>query len=176
MAHVAHKMRIGNTNNPQKKSYRKKKVQRQRARTWLFTLNNPTKKLVAQLALKKHPFSGDIIKYLIQEEVGEEGTPHLQGAIQWKSTIEFSTVKSYLPTAHWETSRSVYSSFYYCGKLDTRSGQIFMLGDVEKYVEKEPLSETEQCKKLAIMTLGYEPSWYQYVVKRKHAPDMQVIY
>ncbi len=131
-------MKSGCNTNNKPDMYPKKKIKhRLRARTWLFTLNNPEKKILTQLAQNKHCFGNDVIRYLIQEEMGEEKTHHLQGAIQFKKNIEFNTVKSYLPKAHWEKSRSLYSSFKYCGKLDTRCGEIFTFGDVEKYIEIE---------------------------------------
>ncbi len=126
-----------NTNKPIKKDQKIRKIFRNRAYTWCFTLNNPDLNIVVQLAQKKPLFGNEVKRYLIQEEMGSENTPHLQGTIQFNKKVDFKKVKSYLPKAHWEKSRSLSSSFKYCGKLDTRCGEIFTFGDVEKYIEIE---------------------------------------
>ncbi|QDJ95267.1 replication-associated protein [Capybara virus 30_cap3_1444] len=63
---------------------------------WCFTLNNP----------------GDVVprfencRYLIYgKEVGESGTPHLQGFVIFKSNKRLSACKSWLPGAHFETAK-----------------------------------------------------------------------
>ncbi len=137
---------------------------RNRARTWLLTLNNPTKNLLTQLAQKKVFDGYNIIKYLIQEETGESGTQHLQGAIQFADNVYFSTLKKIFPTAHWEKSKSLARSFRYCGKLKTRTGEIFTYGDVSKYIEREPATEEEIrsnfLKKVQFhMKCGMTPKW-----------------
>jgi len=108
------------------------------------------------LSQKKPVFGYEIIKFLIQEECGESKTPHLQGVIQFKNQVDFNMVKSYLPDAHWEKSRSIVASFKYCGKLDTRSGDIFSYGDVSKYIEIEPESESEFLDNLRLEMTGYQ--------------------
>ncbi len=130
-----------NNSNLRQKFKKKNFKRRLKAKTWLFTLNNPDKKIMSEMSEGKPNFGVGVVRYLIQEEMGKEGTHHLQGAIQFKTEREFNTVKSYLPTAHWEKSRSLAASFRYCGKIDTRCGAIFSYGDVEKYIEKE--RETE---------------------------------
>ncbi len=146
-----------NTKKKPKSTTEKSKKARQRARTWCLTLNNPSLELLAQLSSEKLLSKYKVKQYLIQEETGEEGTPHLQGVIQFADNMEFNTVKCILPTAHWERSRSLARSFKYCGKLKTRSGRVFTYGAVEKYIEREPITYTEFRRKLLKDLCGIVP-------------------
>ncbi len=132
-----------NTKKKPNSAGKKMKNHRNRARTWSMTLNNPTPEMLTHLSQEKVFEEYKINKYLIQEETGESGTHHLQGAIQFSDNIEFSTLKKILPTAHWDKSRSLARAFRYCGKLKTRTGKIFTYGDVSKYIEREPATEEE---------------------------------
>ncbi len=148
MAHMAQKTFGSNTKKKPNCTTRKSTKPRQRARTWILTLNNPSSELLAQLRSQKALLKYKVKQYLIQEEVGKEGTPHLQGAIQFEDNLEFNTVKRIFPTAHWEKSRSLARSFTYCGKLKTRAGEVFTYGPVEKYIEREPITYDEFRRKL----------------------------
>lgn len=66
-------------------------------RTWVFTLNNYTaEQETAVQAL-------DLAYLVYGREVGESGTPHLQGLIHDK-LMRFSAVKKLIPSAHWEAA------------------------------------------------------------------------
>lgn len=72
-----------------------------RSRNWCFTLNNYTAEEVE--ACRK---AGEEAKYLVfGYEVGESGTPHLQGYIQYKNERSLKQVKMLLDRAHWEAAR-----------------------------------------------------------------------
>lgn len=72
-----------------------------RARAWCFTINNPTdddKKHTAELA--------EAASYYVEgKEVGESGTPHLQGYVEFKKQKSLSAMKKALPRAHLEKRR-----------------------------------------------------------------------
>lgn len=84
-----------------------------RHRSWCFTVNNWTdsdKSLIVSLV-------SEAPAWIYGEEVGENGTPHLQGFIKFKNQVRFSTLKSKLPRAHWIKARgSVDDNFKYCSK------------------------------------------------------------
>lgn len=81
----------GNT-NPPPKSMRK----------CCFTLNNHTntdKQTLLEICKKRN------YKIIVGEEVGEQGTPHLQGYIEFPSPKAWATIKKLLPKAHIERAR-----------------------------------------------------------------------
>jgi len=78
---------------------------------WCFTVNNYT--LLDDQTLQDMPY-----KYLIYgREVGEEGTPHLQGYVQYKKKLRLSALKKLHPTAHWEPAKGTQEqNKTYCSK------------------------------------------------------------
>ncbi len=130
-----------------------------KGKTWIFTLNNPSKEIINNLAQKTLFKFHNVVKYLVQEEVGKCGTPHLQGAVQFKNAIHFGALKKLIPAAHWEPSRSLSASFKYCGKLDTRAGEIFTHGDVDKYIEMKKEEWDEFMTKIVLEHTGRIPFW-----------------
>lgn len=64
----------------------------------------------------------------MQEERGENGTPHIQGFIHYKNAVALSTLKSWNPRIHWEQARSIVNSVKYCSDPTKRHGQIWTLG------------------------------------------------
>ena len=101
---------------------------RVRSCNWVFTVNN----------YDSCPLLPDNAKYLTYGfEVGDSGTPHLQGFIFYKNAVAMP--KSFLPTAHWEPMRgSQAQAIDYCHKdgdfieLGTRPLTPIEKGDKEK--------------------------------------------
>lgn len=92
---------LGNTNTNDLKS-----------RGWCFTLNNytdtETHQIIEYCKSKK---------YIIGKEVGENGTPHLQGYIYSKNAIRFSTLKKICSRWHLEKAKgSMEDNRKYCSK------------------------------------------------------------
>ncbi len=87
-------------------------------RAMFFTWNNYSQKDIDTLNTwfkgRKH------MEYIFQEEIGENGTPHLQGAFKCKNAINFDTLKNLFPKAHWEKVIHWPSAVEYCNKDDTR--------------------------------------------------------
>lgn len=83
------------------------------SRRWVFTLNNYTEEEEALLE-----FMADEAEYLVVGyEVGEEGTPHLQGAVVWKKPRRLAAVRKELERAHWEVMRGTTAqAAEYCKK------------------------------------------------------------
>lgn len=110
-----------------------------RARCWSFTLNNHTDEDVAQLHTSVFP---QCDKYVVQEEVGEGGTPHLQGFLHFKSGRTFTTVKKLLPSAHIEVARNRYAAAKYCEKTETSTGRRWKSGyEPKKRLCRDPLAD-----------------------------------
>ncbi len=67
-----------------------------RLRSFVFTINNWTDQQYQSLFLFNYKY------VVIGKEVGESGTPHLQGYIELKNQLSFISIKKKLPTAHIE--------------------------------------------------------------------------
>lgn len=70
-----------------------------RARAWCFTVNNPTEEDRAWL--------GNVdVRYIVYgDEVGEEGTPHIQGYVEFVNQKTLASLKKVMPRAHFEQRR-----------------------------------------------------------------------
>lgn len=84
-----------------------------RGRNWCFTLNNYTEEDVDRLSNLP-----DTVSYCIfGREVGESGTPHLQGFVQFSDRVRITQVKQFVgATAHVEFARNVPAAIEYCKK------------------------------------------------------------
>lgn len=83
---------------------------RLRSRRWCFTLNNWTEVEMSQCLTEFDSF-------IIGQEVGENGTPHLQGYVEFKNQKDLSCLKKILSRAHWEKAKgSRGDNIAYCSK------------------------------------------------------------
>lgn len=103
-----------------------------RSRNWVFTLNNYTNDEYDMI--KKYD-----CKYLVVgEEVGENGTPHLQGYIEFNNAKMFSTLKKLNPRLHLEKRRgSAKQASDYCKK----DGKFFEKGERSNQGKRTDLDE-----------------------------------
>jgi len=89
---------------------------------WVFTLNNHTEENINQLMN-----DSSIEQLSMQEEVGESGTPHLQGYLKFKTKRRPLSLFKDLK-AHWEKCKRIAEAITYTQKTDTRSGRQFVKG------------------------------------------------
>jgi len=83
------------------------------AKHWVFTLNNYEQEDLAVLSS-----ISSINRYIFQQEVGENGTPHLQGYVEFKTKKRPISEVKFSQAAHWETTRNVKKAIAYCHKKD----------------------------------------------------------
>lgn len=93
------------------------------SRFWIFTFNNYDGIVTAE----------DFGKYFryccFQEELGENGTPHLQGYLELTRGVRLAAVKKMLPQAHWEIRRGTQEeAIAYVTKEDTRMAGPYAIG------------------------------------------------
>lgn len=102
-----------------------------KATWWSITINNPTDEDRELLA---HP--PDFIKQVMgQDERGEEGTLHIQAALQCKTQQRFSAIKAWLPRAHIEPARNIKALQNYVNKDDTAvAGTRFTSENKDSYI------------------------------------------
>jgi len=74
-----------------------------RAKRWCFTINNWTDVHVQLLSVLV-PLHAEYVVY--GREVGENGTPHLQGFVVFKDRKRLSTARNLVGGGHFETTRS----------------------------------------------------------------------
>lgn len=142
-----------------------------RSRGWCFTLNNYEQNDIDTLTLH---FEG--CEYIIGKEVGENGTPHLQGYVWFKSARSFKAMKKMIPNAHLEKAKGHKKSNYnYCSKGgDFISTIILPKSKVDKKLEfRNKLKEKVLLKYKDIM---WKP-WQQKIIDIIEAkPDERVIH
>jgi len=91
---------------------------------WFMTWNNYNEENIIELETKMKKFCK---KFIFQEEIGKEGTKHLQGNFQLLKKMRWSEFG--LPkTIHWEKTRNVKASNTYCQKDDTHTGRRWSYG------------------------------------------------
>lgn len=109
-----------------------------RSRNYSFTLNNYTPDELADLKTVS-------AKYLILgDEVGENGTPHLQGFVAWPNAKTFTATKKLLGNrCHIEVSKgSPYDNFVYCSKQSI----LYETGDRPEKVAQGKRNDMEAIK------------------------------
>lgn len=99
---------------------------------WCFTWNNYE---TAEGAFTLFSRSPDVHSFVFQEEVGERGTPHLQGYLRLKKKKRFSWLQNGglgTPRIHWEPCRDVDASITYCSDPAKRAvgGGVFRWGEL----------------------------------------------
>jgi len=83
-------------------------------RKWVFTLNNYSEEDITQL-------HSDFLKYgkkfICEKEIGESGTPHLQGYVMFKNSRNLETLKKVNKKVHWGIAKgNVEQNKKYCSK------------------------------------------------------------
>lgn len=82
-----------------------------RARGWCYTANSYTPELETSLQKYKSEY------HVYTHEIGESGTPHLQGYIEFTSPKKFSTLRKRFHGVHFEQRRGTkYDAMAYCIK------------------------------------------------------------
>lgn len=78
------------------------------SKTWDFTVNNYTDEDLRLL----EQWSTEVNRGVASKEVGENGTPHIQGRITFKRAYRFTGVKKLAPSWHWEITIAAADSLY----------------------------------------------------------------
>ena len=128
---------------------------------WCFTLNNYTN-LIEKIEQAK--------RWVIGEEIGEQGTKHLQGYVEFKTKIRFNTVKNRLPNgAHIEPANgSPEQNYNYCikeGKYKTFGTFSFKQNSSEEVIDG--LLKGDKLVERSIHYIRYKKSYDEIVSKIK---------
>lgn len=113
-------------------------VNDRRSRKWVFTLNNYTDTDVTSLS---EVFESKNWEYVFGEETGSNGTPHLQGYIEYKNPIAFKTLKKIIPRSHLEIAKGTRKdNWKYC----TKENQVHTNIKIELTAEEEYIAHCEE--------------------------------
>lgn len=127
-------------------------------RYWVFTLNNHSSVEV--------PRTIDCKYCIWQEEMGESGTPHLQGYCVFSGPKSLSALKTIFPTAHWEIRRGTHDQARdYCSKEASRISGPWVVGE-------EPKEKQGQRNDLLTLKRALDSSDTQQQVWNDHFPTM----
>lgn len=77
---------------------------------WMFTINNFTEADVLLMSA----WSSLALQLVVSKEIGEGGTPHLQGYIGFKGNKRLVALKKMHSRAHWELTKSKDAAIYCC--------------------------------------------------------------
>ena len=108
-----------------------------RSRGWCFTINNYTEEDENIV----YAMSWDCAYIVCGREVGESGTPHLQGYIYYKTLVSLKQMKEVHPTAHWEPQRGTpQEASDYCKK----EGDFYECGNIPMSQQKKGEANAER--------------------------------
>lgn len=126
----------GERGNNSTLSNRKKQISC--AKCWAFTFNNYTEDDISSIV---PIFLRLEAQYLFSKEIGDEGTPHLQGAVVFKKKIRPLSIG--LPLGiHWSKMRdSIKANFLYCAKRETPRCDIFTNVKIPRHLKRLPCED-----------------------------------
>lgn len=122
---------------------------------WCFTLNNYT--VEEENYLRDE---GANVEYLIfGKEIGDNGTPHLQGYVVFINRKRMTAVKKWLKRAHWEIKRgSPLEASNYCRKEDQTP---FESGNIYRWNYYYYMKQIINNERLNYINTGhYSDDWY----------------
>lgn len=137
---------------------------------WFFTWNNYPDNFLETL---ETVFKKICVKYIFEKEIGENGTPHIQGCIKLKKAMRWTEFK--LPKEiHWEKTRNEESAIKYCEKdaLDRNGADCWKFGFpkpiriIHELLDWQKEAEnilTTECTDFSNRELNW---WYDYEGKR----------
>lgn len=102
-------------------------------KSWCYTLNNYTDEDVEQFK------AFECKRHRCCKEVGESGTPHLQGFITFGKSMRLGALKKLNDRTHWEPCKVKEASLNYCTKgeiiIDSNSSEQGKRSDLEEAIE-----------------------------------------
>ena len=80
------------------------------SKTWVLTLNNYTDE--DEASIRRWDSDEYVTRLVISKEVGENGTPHYQGAVTFKVAKRLSALKKLHSRIHWEEAKASDAGLY----------------------------------------------------------------
>lgn len=134
------------------------------ARNLCFTINNYSENEIDDLA------NWDQVTYLVYgKEVGDNGTPHLQGYVEFKTNKKYGTIKKKIPRAHMEARKgTAKQAADYC-KKDGNFTEVGEISNQGKRTDLDTVCDMIKEGKRMREVAQAEPSTYVKFHKGLHA-------
>lgn len=132
-----------------------------RATWWSITINNPTE--ADRQALEKGNLPTYVKSVRLQDEVGEQGTLHIQAAVNTLQ-VRLSAIKQWLPRAHIEVARNRDALLNYVQKEETA------VAGTQKVVQADYMRMDQALKAIAEYEMDYT-EWTKRVPLQKQIKD-----
>lgn len=95
-------------------------TKRFRSRKYCFTINNYT---VEEKEKVLSHLNEESKCWIVGYEIGKEGTPHIQGFVEYKNQVDFNKLKKIMPRAHIEVAKgTLRQNIDYCSKEKNYEG------------------------------------------------------
>jgi len=109
-----------------------------RSRSWCFTVNNFTAADWFSVKAMCTPAAYGIC----EEEVGDKGTPHLQGYVRFPNAKTMQQMRKFVPRAHLEVAKgNDAQNRLYCSKSGTNVFEIGVVGEQGKRSDLATISK-----------------------------------
>lgn len=109
---------------------------------WAFTVNNYNIQLATPDYYSNVSF--DVKRCVVGREFGANGTPHLQGYLEFNRSRRLNSCKAIHPNGHWEGAKGTAKQNYkYC----TKEGNYFIFGDWDDVI-KGPKRKIDHLKEV----------------------------
>lgn len=109
---------------------------------WCFTINNP----ISLLDPEEFADAGHALRYMIySEEIGDTGTNHFQGYMEFNERVTLSFIKTVMDTAHLEVRRGgQVQAADYCAKGPTHVDGPYIYGTMVTQGRRSDLLEVKE--------------------------------
>lgn len=141
-----------------------------RSRGWCFTLNNYTENERKDIEQWLLPSAH---QYIVGEEVGEQGTPHLQGYVYVENKMSLKQMKAKIPRAHFEVAKDTpKQNRAYCSK----DGKFIEHWNPEKESPEQKLKKRKEHALKRYENIEWKP-WQADVLEKLSQPaDDRTVY
>lgn len=93
---------------------------------WCLTWNNYS---IGEMERLERVLQHECDWFIFQEEIGDQGTPHIQGTLKLKGRGKrLTAMKRFHAAIHWEATKRIVASAAYASKTETRNGKQWVYG------------------------------------------------
>lgn len=139
---------------PTEKEPQHPKRRTNQTKSWFFTFNNYTEEDIITL---KNKFDEDIFeKYIFEKEVGESGTPHLQGCVFCKTKTRWSEF-NLSKNINWSKVRDEERAIKYCQKDYQSLGNELWYKNIQVRERLELINPNRPYQKMILNILTDKP-------------------